>query len=157
MQIFLLHIISLHKLNLPHFDISSTSKANNQWYCLEDLCWMSRQHKRHRSRRIHSMDQAEGWTGVFDKEYMEWKFLISDLRATLPMELFTLCMNLPILTFFCLTSHLSSASHGQWGQENNLSHSLFCWSLRHVINNQVRRGILGNSQKLNKSEIRMFW
>ena len=38
---------------------------------------------------------------------------MTDLRATMPMELFTLCMNLPTLTFFVsLTSHLSSASHG---------------------------------------------
>ena len=176
--------MTLHNwtLNLPDFDISSTSKAKNDidWKtCVEwvantndiqnNLLTVTNQDKEeqlqgrlgivylvvetsippigkkshHRSRRIHSRDQAEGWTGVFDTEYMEWKFLMTDLRATMPMELFTLCMNLPTLTFFVsLTSHLSSASHGQWGQENNLSHSLFCWSLRHVIKNDDDDGTL---------------
>ena len=43
------------------------------------------------------------------------------------------------LDFVPLTPHLSSVSHGQWGQRNNLSHSLFCSLLRHVINNTGKR------------------
>ena len=45
-------------------------------------------------------------------------------------------LDVPHNSFFVsLTSHLSSDIHGQRGHQNNLSLSLFCSVLRHVINN----------------------
>ena len=60
-------------------------------------------------------------------------------------------LEVPHNSFFVpLTSHLSSDIHGQRGHQNNLSLSLFCSVLRHVINNfgEGRKVFMTQSQKL---------